>query len=128
MPYIYSTLTCDNEYVLYKKGGADIPVVETSVLIKGGANLATKRGDTPPGAVTIVTDGQLAALEQNPVFQTHVENGFIIVSKSKPDVEVVAADMTSRAPDAPIVPEDYDPDSKEAKPTDAAPRTNPRKA
>lgn len=112
MPYIYSTLANDNLYHLYEKqdskGGSviDVPRIEKSVLIKGGAGVATKHLVTPLGIVTNVSDDELELLEANEAFQTHVNNGFIKIDKKKIEVEVVVADMNGRDNSAPVTPED----------------------
>ena len=104
--YIYSTLTSDQVYANYRKTANGIPVAESKILIKGGANLMTKALVTPHGAVTEVTPDELAALRKNDVFKLHQDNGFITVSESKSAVEAVAADMTARDQSAPIVEQD----------------------
>lgn len=130
--FIYSTLTCDNAYTNYGPGGGDIPIAEPSILIKGGANAADKRIVTPYGVVTEVTEDQLASLEKNADFQLHKKNGFITVSTSKKDPEVVAADMTPRSPDAPLVEGDYEEpdeeDEEQLKVTTNAPKPKKPKA
>ena len=108
MNYIYSTLTAPNLYTNYVKSNSDLPIVESKVLINGGANVASKNLITPYGVVTSVTDEQLEALQQNDDFKLHVENGFIKISTAKEDADVVAADMNSRDDAAPIVPQDYE--------------------
>lgn len=105
--YIFSTLAADVIYPVYVKGGADLPQVEQEVLIKGGANVINKRLDTPAGVVTGVTSEQLDALMRSPVFKLHLDNGHLVISQDKPDVEVVAADMTQRDNSAQLVEEDF---------------------
>jgi hypothetical protein len=110
MPYVYSTLTCDNIYTNYDNSGSnkDTPVVVRQILIKGGAGIATKHLVTPLGVVTNVTDDDLASLKLNEDFQAHMRNGFIKIDKKKVDVEVAAADMATRDKSAPYVPGDID--------------------
>lgn len=106
MPFVYSTLTNDNVYNDYTtdgEGNKFHPRLIKSILIKGGANRADKKLVTPFGVVTNVSDEDLAILEKNEVFQTHVKNGYIKVQKSKADPEVVAADMQGRDESAPLV-------------------------
>lgn len=112
--HIYSTLTCDQRYTGYAKGGADLPVVAWEVLIKGGSNVADKRLITPIGVRTEVTDEQLAQLLENPVFKLHVNNGFITVEDVKEDPEKVAADMATKDDSAPLTPEDIAKQNEEA--------------
>lgn len=107
MPYVYSTLSCDNEYRSYVKGGGDIPQVESHVLIKGGAGLVNKNIITPRGVATEVTKEQLAMLEAHDQFQLHKKNGFIQVDAKKIDADDVAKDMAKKDKSAPATPEDY---------------------
>lgn len=108
--YVYSTLTADNNYTVYEKGGADLPVEAGSVLIRGGSNVADRRLHTPRGVVTKISAEQLKALRSNEVFKLHERNGYVTISDKKEDPEVVAADLTTRSPDAPLVDEDFGPD------------------
>lgn len=125
--FIYSTLSNDNRYIQYAAGGADMPVaVDNGVLITGGANVPDRREDTPLGAVTEVTEDQLAYLRTVHLFNLHVENGFLTISGSKTDPEVAAANMTGRDASAPVVPEDLS--EKEPQPLSDAAKTNARKA
>ena len=104
--YIYSTLTSDQIYTNYRRAPSGVPIAEAKILIKGGANLMTKALITPFGAVTEVTDNDLAELRKNEVFRLHLQNGFITISEAKADVESVAADMTGRDQSAPLVGQD----------------------
>lgn len=109
MPYVYSTLTCDNAYVVYSQGGADLKVKTGQILIKGGTGVANARLITPLGVATKVTAEELKLLEENTVFKLHKENGFIVVQESgkESDAEKVASDMETRDESAPITPSDY---------------------
>ena len=104
--YVYSTLTCDQRYTAWEKGGGDIPVEAGSVLIKGGSNVADARVITRIGVRTEVTDEEYALLLENEVFKLHFDNGFITVEEKKVDPEVVAADLVSRDASAPITEND----------------------
>lgn len=107
--FVYSTLANDNRYTGYTKGGADLPRVEYSILVKGGAGVAGKwnRLETPVGAVTEVTDEEAEALASNVIFNRHQQNGFVVLSDRKVAVEEVAADMTGRDESAPLVEADF---------------------
>jgi len=107
MPYVYSTLSCDNEYRGYKKGGGDIPQVEAHVLIKGGAGIANRNIITPRGVATEVTKEELIILEANEQFQLHVKNGFIMVESKRSEADEVAKNMTKKDKSAPATPDDY---------------------
>lgn len=106
MPSIFSTLTADQSYTVYTKGGVDLPVVGRSVLIKGGSNVADKMGQTKIGVLTTVTAEDLADLERCPAFVRHKARGFIVVASGKGDPEKVAADMATKDGSAPMTPED----------------------
>lgn len=118
--YVYSTLTRDQRYTNYVPGGGDLPIAAGSVLIKGGANLADKHFVTSRGTVTEITQDQYEFLKTNEDFKRHVENGFLYVdasgkSKAK-EVNDVVDDLVARDESAPLVPNDFDPDSETNKP------------
>lgn len=100
--YIASTLTAANTYAY---GHAKFP---EGVTIKGGANRADPRTMvTPAGAVlTRVSDEQVDALREDHTFKLHRENGFLEITKTKPDEEAVASNLVSRDDSAPLTPED----------------------
>lgn len=132
MAYVYSTLTADNTYVIYAKGGADLKVREHAITIKGGTGLADKRFITPLGVATQVSDEDLKLLEANEVFKLHKDNGFIVVQESnkQEDHEKVASDMVTRDESSPVTPSDFevddDPDSTVIKVTTNTRNTNKR--
>ena len=108
MAYIFSTLTCDNEYTLWKRIGEDRVIPVKSVIIKGGTGIVNKNLITPMGVMTEVTDEQLELLEQNPSFKRHKENGFLVVEKTKQEPEKVASKMKIKDKSAPKVEADFD--------------------
>lgn len=114
MPHIYSTLSNNQRYDKYVAGGADLPRIERSVVIAGGANVADKHFITPRGVVTTVTDDDYELLKENKLFNTHLENGYITVEERKADVEKVIAGMTGRDESAPLVEADYETTGKPA--------------
>lgn len=89
--YVYSTLSNDNRY--------------GEVLINGKANVANKNVITPLGVVTRITSAQLDEAKTFPVFQLHMDNGYLTVEKYKEDADLVASDMTGRDASAPETPE-----------------------
>jgi hypothetical protein len=99
---VYSTLASDMSYTNHRAGGADVPVVDGSVFIKGGAGVANDRIVTAQGVASFVTAAQLETLEQNEVFKLHKANGFIVVSDEKMDPEKMAADMNNNDPSRPL--------------------------
>ncbi|MDW0617875.1 hypothetical protein P2G70_10130 [Mannheimia haemolytica] len=109
MPYIYSTLTCDNAYTIYSDGANGLKVPQGSVIVKGGTGIANDRLITPLGISTSVSTEELKQLKSNPIFKQHLENGFIVVQEDgkAQDPEKVAADMSLDNKDAPITPSDY---------------------
>lgn len=109
--YVFSTLASDVSYDTYKKGNGDLPVKNASVTIKGGTGIADKRLMTPHGAIaTAISEVELELLKLNPVFNAHVENGFISILKSEQNSEVVAANMVSRDVSHPLVDADFSAD------------------
>lgn len=104
--FIFSTLACDVAYTNHVAGGGDMPIELAPVLIKGGAGVMNDRIITPRGVSTAVTEEQVAYLRANEVFKLHEENGFVMVSESYADPDIVAADMTGRDHSAPVVPQD----------------------
>lgn len=114
MPFVYSTLSCDQRYTKYseEKDPNILPREERSVLINGGANIADRNLVTLQGVVTQVSDEDLALLKQNSLFQTHQQNGFITIESSKVDVEKVVGDMETRDKSAPLTPEDFEVEDK----------------
>lgn len=109
MPVVYSTATSDINYVDYHPGKPTdaAAVVKRSVIIKGGANLATLTGNliTPRGVATVISDDDLAFLETLEAFQRHKSKGFMYVEKgSKPkDADAVAkAHMAPADKSAPL--------------------------
>lgn len=117
--YIFSTLSAAVSYTGYAEPkGDNLPQVQMSVVINGGAGVANKRTlETPRGVVTEVTEEEAKFLAAQPVFALHVQNGFIQVSEAKADGDDAAADMTGRDESAPLVDEDFSE-------TDAQPQGN----
>ncbi len=112
MPYIYSTLTASTDYCVWMPSGNDLQTVGHSIVITGGTGIATRGATskdliTPYGVVTKVTDEDLAFLEADDAFKSHVEQGFIRVERTKIDPEKVAANMASRDGSSPLVPQDF---------------------
>lgn len=104
--YVYSTLTCDNDYAEWQKNGDQQSILRT-VRVNGGHGLMNKHMITPLGVVTEVSDEDLEFLQKNSGFQQHVANGFITVEQRKSDTEKVAANMKRRDKSSQIVPSDY---------------------
>jgi hypothetical protein len=106
--YVYSTLSCDQNYADHKLSAAGQPVVNRVVLIKGGANIMSDQLITPKGVVTEVSDDELAFLNTHELFLIHVKNGFLKVSKGQaldPD-KVAASSLEAKDASAPLVESD----------------------
>lgn len=108
--YVYSTLTADNIYAVYEKGGGDLPRRKAQVLIKGGSNIADRRLVTPRGVATEVSQADLDLLLANKSFLKHVERGFITFSEHREDPEKVVATegLETRDASAPLEPGDFE--------------------
>ena len=107
--YVYSTLSNDQQYTLWKEGtnGPNVPL--HSVLIKGKANVVdTLHLITPKGVVTAVSKDDMEFLSKDPGFNQHKENGFILVEQKKADANRVAQDMTPKDSSAPHTLQDYE--------------------
>lgn len=67
--------------------------VVKSVLVKGGAHLASSLGDglvTPRGVATQITDEEAEFLKTVPLFITHEKNGFVLIDSAQKDADAVA--------------------------------------
>lgn len=97
--YVYSTLSTDMEYALWKQGvGTNIKI--KSVKILGGANLCKESDSgkffTPKGVITKVNDEDIDLLEKNEVFKLHKNNGFIQIEKSEKKIDKVIENMQAQ--------------------------------
>lgn len=106
--YVYSTMSADVAYVKFNASPAGVKTPAKKIVIAGKANIADKRLDTPKGKVTEVSDEDYTSLQEIPLFQLHVKNGFIKVESRKKEVEkVVGVDMSAKDKSAPKTPKDY---------------------
>lgn len=129
--YVYCTLAASQEYTSYASGGADLPLATGAVHIRGGANVADEKFNTPLGMLTVITEAQHEMLRRNSVFLAHEANGYILVSEERMDPETAAADMETRSPDAPLVEADFEEGKAPVvlgASDDEPPAKNPRKA
>lgn len=114
MPYIISTLAAGNDYTAYTPVTSGAQPVARTVSVKGGAGVANRNDQfingklTPNGVKTFVSDEDLEFLKKNPVFQTHMSNGFIKIVESDAKPDEVVSDMTQRDVSAPLKEEDYE--------------------
>jgi len=113
MPYIYSTLTADQDYALYPNeiDFKKIPKPLRVFRVYGGANVISKKMITPRGVATHIKAEDLKVLEKVKAFQKHIDGGFISVdAKDKAeDAEAVARNMERRDKSAQLEDEDFDP-------------------
>ena len=118
MPYVYSTLTNDQIYTLWKcDPQAQKPNVPLKkVQIKGGHGRMDKNLVTPLGIVTEVTDEELEALNKISSFKKHIDKGFIKVDKKNVDPEKAVSTMKGKDKSAQKTPADFDKPPKVGKP------------
>ena len=97
MPYIYSTLSQNQKYQNWKRVETVNEVrhepIGDGVIIAGGFGVANKRTFLVANgaAATMVTDEQLAYLNENPTFIQHLKEGFLAIDKKKKDGEKAAS-------------------------------------
>lgn len=91
--YVWSTLACDQLYTNYGKGGADLPLAEGGVLVKGGAGVLNDRLVTPHGVSTEVDSEQVEYLLRNPEFVAHQSRGYVKIDSGNLDEEAAIGNM-----------------------------------
>jgi deferrochelatase/peroxidase EfeB len=117
--YVWSTLSCDTAYASYRQGGGDLQILSRSVLIKGGANMATKHLNTPKGVCTRITLEELEVCRNDPIFGRHEKRGFIKVETLDAKVDEAVSDMVGRDDSSPLNPDDFNADDAANKPKPA---------
>lgn len=110
--YVYSTLSCDQNYTNHATGGADIPVALPPVFIAGGAGVANDRLITPRGVATEITEEQAEYLRANPMFALHEKNGYVQISADSVDPDKAASDMQRNDGSAPMTGADVPADTQ----------------
>lgn len=106
--YVYSKLSNSQLYTEFVAGGADLPGIAHSVHIKGGAGLADRHIITPLGVRTEVTERDVESLKNNPVFQQHEKNQFVVIEAKPFEVDKVVANMGDKVdPSSPLTDADY---------------------
>ena len=112
MVYIYSTLSSDQNYIVYKtpttQKTANTPQRQKVVLINGKANITNKNLLTPQGVVTEVTEAELEILKTVGAFNKHVANGFLRVDTKKVEIEKAVVQMEKKDKSAPKNAEDIE--------------------
>lgn len=111
MPFIYSTLTCSNTFVVYapKPDPKALSRIVKRIEIHGGHGVNTIKGlVTPQGVVTKVTDEELKLLEKSSSFRRQRDAGYLVVDNKKVDPAKKAVDMNPKDESAPMTPKDFD--------------------
>ena len=109
MPYVYSTLTADQDYTVYPPFNPQkIPKPERVIRVYGGANVINRNLITPRGVSTTVSDEELKILETIPSFNRHLKRGFLTVDKKRSDADKVAKDMNPRDKSAQLEDKDFE--------------------
>lgn len=104
--YVHSTASQNMVYPIYAEGKQNQAQVLKKITIRGRANVADSATlITPRGAVTEVSDEDLALLKRSAAFQRHVAHGFmkVLVGES----ELNTTDMKKRDGSAQIQDEEY---------------------
>lgn len=104
--YIFSTLSNDQLYTEYAKGGGDVPVIGKQLLIRGGAGVANDRLITPLGVSTDVDEADVEWLKTIPAFADHLNRGHLSIQPKPYEPEKVVPDL-ERDPSSPLTPGDY---------------------
>ena len=105
MPYLYSTLTADQNYTVYNESTSSVPKVVKKIFVNGRANVSNKVLATPRGSVTKVTQEELDLLQKNDVFKIHVKKSHITIEKMDTDVDKVVSNMEKKDSSAPMTPQ-----------------------
>lgn len=106
--YIYSTMSADNDVVLYAENAEKKQVAKGRVTIFGKANVANKRTlITPKGVLTTLEDKEYELIKDNPHFKKWIEKGFITVETKKVDADKAAENMSKKDKSAQKTKDDY---------------------
>ena len=107
--YVYSTLSNDQKYTLWKVSTDGAPhVAMGSVLVRGRANVINEKTlDTPKGVVTQVSGAQLKQLCNSGSFVRHFKTGYLRVETVQEKPEKVANDMSPKDKSAQLTGDDF---------------------
>lgn len=131
MPHVASTMSSDTHYSDWTSnpGGINVKKEITGkkqVTVHGGHGVAKlhKNGAriTPEGVITEVTEAELAFLQKDEVFQTHLKHGFVKIlsnAASKAAPEKIAKDMAGADASAPLTDKDFKKGGRAATPEGA---------
>ncbi len=118
MPYVLSKLANATCYNVYAKSPSGVNIVTKRILIAGGADVTDKNLIMPEGVVTKIDNDELAILQENKVFQNHLEKGYVRYYKTKPDVDKEAVKL-SKDNSKQLTDDDYTDAGKSAPVTEA---------
>lgn len=105
--YITSKMSTSVNYAVYAKGPNGINEVKQIITINGGADVIdVKTLVTPEGVVTAVSDSDFVKLQDNPIFNRHLERGVIKVSTNERIAQKTPQSMT-KDNSAQMTPRDY---------------------
>jgi hypothetical protein len=101
--FIYSTMSSDNDYIVYDNGFA-----RRKVTIAGKANVADKLTLlVKEGAVTMIEQEQYELIKENYHFKKHLEGGFLTVENKNVEASKVSKAMTKKDKSAQKTEEDF---------------------
>ena len=110
MPFVYSTLSNNQQYAIYPPDIDPKQITHPlrTILVKGGANVAAKNSlIAPKGVVTNVSKEGLEVLSNHPMFLRHKKLGFISTDDKKTDPENASKGMTKKDKSAQLVDDDF---------------------
>jgi len=101
--YIYSTMSSDNDYIIYDNGFA-----KSKVTIAGKANVANKLTLlVKQVAVTCIAQDKYELIKENYHFKKHLENGFLTVENKNIEAQKISKDMAKKDKSAQKTKEDF---------------------
>ena len=107
MAFITSKLSAPVTYAFYKQTEGKINVVVDEIKLNGGADVINKALVTPQGVVTELDDERLEKLKSHPVFQTHLNNGYVSIQSSEKAAQK-AEETLEKDKSSQITPDDYE--------------------
>lgn len=112
--HVYSTLANPQKFVAYDYPDRNdptqagrLPVEKVSVLIRGGAGIASKNLITEWGVRTVITQAEYDAICELYHFKEFVKNGYLRVENKAFDIDRIVSDMNPGDPGAPLTPADF---------------------
>ncbi len=101
--YIYSTMSSDNDYIIYENGFAT-----SKVTIAGKANVANKLTLlVKEGAVTCIAQDKYELIKENYHFKKHLDGGFLTVENKNIEASKIAKTMSKKDKSAQKTKEDF---------------------